>query len=69
VRGFLAGAVRKKLGLTPDSEKTDGERAYRVGEAAVTHFSRDVSAGPSTYYASFETLTDEHQNMLSSRNE
>jgi hypothetical protein len=32
VRGFLAGVVRKKLGLTLDSEKTDGERAYRVIE-------------------------------------
>ena len=30
VRGFLAAVVRKKLGLTLESEKTDGERVYRI---------------------------------------
>jgi hypothetical protein len=30
VRGFLAGVARRKLGLTLHSEKTDGERVYRV---------------------------------------
>ena len=30
VLGFLAGCVRKKLGLTLTSEKVDGERIYRI---------------------------------------
>jgi hypothetical protein len=30
VRGFLAAVVRKKVGLNLESEKTDGERVYRV---------------------------------------
>jgi hypothetical protein len=32
VRGFLAGAVRKKLGLTLVSEKTEAGRVYRIVE-------------------------------------
>lgn len=32
VRGFFAGVVRKKLGLTLQSDKTDGGRVYRIGE-------------------------------------
>jgi hypothetical protein len=34
VRGFFAGVVRKKLGLTLTSEKTDGDRVYCITGAA-----------------------------------
>jgi hypothetical protein len=40
VCGFLAGVVRKKLGLTLQSDKTEGERVYRVirtGETALAY--------------------------------
>ena len=36
VRGFFAGVVRRRLKLTLESEKADGERGYRIvaGKAA-----------------------------------
>jgi hypothetical protein len=30
VRGFFAGVVRKRLGLMLETEKTDGDRIYRI---------------------------------------
>jgi hypothetical protein len=30
VHGFLSGVVRKQLGLTVESDKTDDERIYRI---------------------------------------
>jgi Protein of unknown function (DUF3489) len=36
VRGFLTAVVRSKLGLTLVSEKTGGERVYRIVADAVS---------------------------------
>jgi uncharacterized protein DUF3489 len=44
VRGFLAAVVRKKLGLRLESEKTDGERVYRI---VARNISADSAGVPS----------------------
>jgi hypothetical protein len=36
VRGFLAGVVRKKLGLNLTSKKTEAGRVYRIGAGKTT---------------------------------
>ena len=41
VRGFLAGVVRKKLGLNLVSERTDKGRVYRIKDSKASHAATD----------------------------
>lgn len=49
VRGFLAGVVRKKLGLNLVSSESDGKRVYRIKSGSrSTKLARSKAASPRT---------------------
>lgn len=47
VRGFLAGVIRKRLNLTLDSQKVDGNRIYRIAAGVSGKSIRGQSKRPS----------------------
>ena len=44
VRGFFAGVVREKLGLTLQSEKTEGDRIYRIVAGSLPRNTKPAAA-------------------------